>query len=88
MKQIKQEKKNTDDQEREHICEYIDKWLCLLLGVFCLFGLIKMHVSTEMLARAKFNFYLDNLEAILIEIIFYSLKTHLFLHVEDFPPTT
>lgn len=30
----------------------------------CLFGLIKMHVSTEMLTRAKFNFHMDNLEVI------------------------
>lgn len=30
----------------------------------CLFGLIKVYVSMEMLIRAKFNFHMNNLEVI------------------------
>lgn len=82
----KARKKNTDDQKRAHICEYIDKWLCLLLGVFCLFGLIKMHVSTEMLARAKFNFHLDNLEAISHRDYFLFFKNSFVFTCRGFPP--
>lgn len=66
MKQIKQEKKILMIRKEQSICEYIDKWLMPTFRDFfvCLFGLIKMHISTEMLTRAKFNFHIDNLEVI------------------------
>lgn len=51
----------------------IRDWLLLSFS-FNLFGLIKMHVSIEMVTRARFTFHMDNLQVISHRDYFLSFK--------------
>lgn len=56
---------------------------------FCLFGVVKMHVSTtKMLTRAKFNFHIDNLEVISHRDYFLFFKNSFAFTCGEFPLTT
>lgn len=54
-----------------------------------LFGLIKMHVSIEMLTRARFTFHMDNLQVISHRDYFLFFKNSFAFTCGGFlPPTT